>query len=93
VPSTEAGKFPGIYPLNRTAKTVLRAFGSFGSDPAGVYGGEIFGALPASTGRTMKGRPAAFIVVCMPHIMNSADVIRMLKADGWEEVATRGSHH
>ena len=23
----------------------------------------------------------------MLHIMNSADVIRMLKADGWEEVA------
>ena len=29
----------------------------------------------------------------MPHTMNSADVIRMLKADGWEEVATQGSHH
>ncbi len=25
--------------------------------------------------------------------MNSADVIRMLKAVGWEEVAVRGSHH
>lgn len=31
--------------------------------------------------------------MCMLHTMNSADVIRMLKADGWEEVATRGSHH
>jgi len=41
----------------------------------------------------MKGRFAVFVVVCMLHIMNSADVIRMLKADGWEEVATRGSHH
>ena len=78
--------------MNPTAKTVLRAFGSFGSDHAGVYGGN-FGALPASTGRTMKCRLAAFIVVRMLRIMNSADVIRMLKADGWEEVATRGSHH
>ncbi|MBS0352962.1 MAG: type II toxin-antitoxin system HicA family toxin [Proteobacteria bacterium] len=25
--------------------------------------------------------------------MNSVDVIRMLKADGWEEVAVCGSHH
>ena len=54
--------------------------------PLGCMGGEIFGALPASEGRTMKGRFAAFVVVCMLHIMNSADVIRMLKADGWEEV-------
>jgi len=29
----------------------------------------------------------------MLHTMNSADVIRMLKAVGWEEVAVRGSHH
>ena len=49
--------------------------------------------MPAGEGRTMKGRFAVFVVVCMLHIMNSADVIRMLKADGWEEVATRGSHH
>jgi len=31
--------------------------------------------------------------VCMLHTMNSADVIRLLKADGWSEVAVRGSHH
>lgn len=36
---------------------------------------------------------AAGLLMCILHIMNSADVIRMLKADGWEEVATRGSHH
>lgn len=29
----------------------------------------------------------------MPHTMNSADVIRLLKADGSDEVAVRGSHH
>lgn len=41
----------------------------------------------------MEGGFAVLPAVCMLHITNSADVIRMLKADGWEEVATRGSHH
>ncbi|CDG86119.1 type II toxin-antitoxin system HicA family toxin [Janthinobacterium agaricidamnosum] len=25
--------------------------------------------------------------------MNSADIIKQLKSDGWEHVSTRGSHH
>jgi len=25
--------------------------------------------------------------------MNSAEIIRSLKADGWEEVSVKGSHH
>ena len=31
--------------------------------------------------------------MCILHIMKSADLIRMLKADGWELVHTVGSHH
>ena len=38
VPSIEPGKFPPMYPKSRTAKTVLKAFGRFGSDPGGAWG-------------------------------------------------------
>ena len=53
--------------------------------------GEISGTLAFPTPK--HGGFAAGLLMCMLHTMNSADVIRMLKADGWEEVATRGSHH
>lgn len=30
--------------------------------------------------------------VCMNMPMNSADIVRMIKADGWFQVGTKGSH-
>ena len=56
------------------------------------YLGEISGPCLRCGGVELGGF-AVCVAVCMLHTMNSADVIRMLKADGWEEVATRGSHH
>ena len=31
--------------------------------------------------------------VCIIHIMNSREIIKRLKADGWYRVAVKGSHH
>ena len=31
--------------------------------------------------------------MCIVHTLKSTDLIRMLKADGWELVHTVGSHH
>ncbi len=33
------------------------------------------------------------VFMCIIHTMKSADLIRMLKADGWKLVHTVGSHH
>ena len=54
-----------MYPMSRTVKTVFSQFGSFGSGPAGVHGGN-FGAIKPGTRPAGAGfaypRPGALIV-------------------------------
>ena len=37
--------------------------------------------------------PLSALTVCIIHTMNSRDIIKRLKADGWKQVHTKGSHH
>ncbi len=49
-----------VYPKSRTAKTVLKAFGRFGSDPEGAWG-EIFrgpAVVTLADDPTLHERPA-----------------------------------
>jgi len=53
--------------------------------------GEIFGAFQIGSRHTALSDAARSLSAYATH-QNSADVIRLLKADGWDEVAVRGSH-